>query len=284
MRTCTAKRAFEAAVRNTGLDPDTVSLTAGQKAKHAELLNDRVQSAWEYAFWQETMKVEQREYAETWDIAGAYNTDDEVYYSLHMYKSLQDANVGKQPDTETTWWEKIDDGFIRTILFEQPDETVIYRIDCNAGVFDKDPRIYRDAGRMEHVRLLDDRIIVEDDQAPIQPWIRFQTVPPEFSWTDWAAGTDYAIGDLVYVSSTGHTYKALLTSTGKNPVSETTYWEEVGFPHFLLKYIKHAVASDLMHEDEGKWKEQKTADDELERMYDVLQEAQGQQRKAKYRR
>ncbi len=283
MRTCTVKRALEAAVRLTGLDPDTASLTSTQKAKIAELLNDRVLVAWDYAFWQQTMDIEQREYRETWTNVGAYNLDDEVYYSGNYYKSLQNGNSGHQPDTATTWWEAVGDDFIRYILFEQPDETIIYRTDCNAGVFDKDPRVYRDAGRMETVRLMDDRIIVEDDEAPVQPWIRFQAVPPEFSWTDWAIGTAYAIGDLVYVSSTGHTYKALATSTGKDPTTETTYWEEVGFPHFLLKYIKHAVAADLLHEDEGKYKEQGTADGELERMYDVLQEAQGQQRKAKFR-
>lgn len=268
----------------TGLDPDTASLTTTQKAKIAELVTDRVLVAWEHAFWQETMEVEQREYRETWTLAGAYNTGDEVYYDGSYYVSLLDSNSGNLPDAAaSTWWEAVGDDFIRYVLFEQPDETIIHRIDCNAAVFDHDPRVYRDAGRMEHVRLFDDRIVVEDAEAPVQPWIRFQTVPPEFSWTDWAAGTAYAIGDLVYVSSTGHTYKALLTSTGKDPVSETTYWEEVGFPHFLLRYTKHAVASDLMHEDEGKFKEQKTADDELDRMYGVLQEAQGQQRKARFR-
>lgn len=283
MRTCTVKRVFEAAVRLTGLDPDTASLTATQKARIAELVNDRVAIAWDYAFWQQTMQVEQREYTETWAIADAYNMDDEVYYELHYYKSLQDSNTGNQPDTSLTWWEEIDDDLIRDILFEQPNETIIYRIDCNTGVFDKDPRIYSDAGRMQDVRLLDDRIVVEDALAPVQPWIRFQTVPPEFSWTDWAAGTAYAIGDLVYVSSTGNTYKALLTSTGKDPTSETSYWAEVGFPHFLLTYVKHAISGDLMHEDEGRYKEQATAEGELERMYDVLQEAQGQQRRAKFR-
>jgi hypothetical protein len=283
MRTCTTKRALEAIVHMEGLDPDTAALTAAQKALRAELLNDRVLVGWEYAFWQETLAVEQREYQETYDAAANYSIGDEVYYASAYYTSLIDGNVGNTPGASPTAWEAVGDDFIRHILFEQPDETIIHRVDCNAGVFDKDPRVYRDAGRMTHVRLLDDRIVVEDNEAPIQPWIRFQTTPPEFSWTAWSAATAYAIGDLCYVASTGHTYKALLTSTNKDPVSETTYWEEVGFPNFLLRYVKHAVASDLMHEDDGKYKEQATAEGELERMADALQEAQGQGRQAKFR-
>lgn len=85
---------------------------------------------------------------------------------------------------------------------------------------------------------------------------------------------------MSYLASTGHTYKALQASTNKDPASETTYWEEVGFPHFLLTYVKHAVGGDLMQEDEGKYKELAKADAELERLYDVKMEAQGQQRQA----
>lgn len=283
MRTCTTKRALEAITRLEGVDPDTAALTAAQKALRAELLNDRVAWAWEYAFWQETMKVEQREYRETYSATANYSIRDEVYSASAYYTSLIDGNVGNTPATSPLAWVAAGTDFVRHILFEQPDEEIIHRVDCNAGVFDKDPRVYRDAGRMTHVRLLDDRLIVEDEEAPIQPWVRFQTTPPEFSWTEWAAGTAYAIGDLCYVASTGYTYKALLTSTGQNPVSATTYWEEVGFPHFLLNYVKHAVSSDLMQEDDGRYKERALAEAELERMSDVRMEAQGQQRQARFR-
>ena len=159
--------------------------------------------------------------------------------------------------------------FVRYILFEQTDETRMHRVDPSKCVYDADPRIYNDAGCMKHVRVMDDRILVQDASAPTDPWVRFQVVPPEFSWTDWSAATDYAIGDLCYVSSTGHTYKALQASTNKNPVSETTYWEEVGFPHFMLTYIKHAVAGDMIQEDDGRYREQGKAEKELERLIEV---------------
>jgi len=238
------------------------------------------------------MAVEQRWYREIYSASANYITDDEVFYEdvngqKAYYQSLLDGNVGQTPvyAADTTYWHRIlpEDDFLRYILFQQPDETIIHRIDCNGSVFDKDPQVYSDAGRMTHVRLLDDRIVVEDSLAPVEPWIRFQTVPPEFSWTDWNEATNYAIGDLCYVASTGNSYKALLTSTNKDPVSETTYWEEVGFPHFLLKYVKHAVTADLMHEDDGKYKEQATAEKELERMSDVRMEGQGQARQARFR-
>jgi len=292
MRTCSAKRVFEAIVRLEGMDPDTANLTAGQRALRAELVNDRIAIGWEYAFWQETMAVEARWYREIYAADANYITDDEVFYedvdgNQAYYKSLQDGNVGQTPvyAADTAWWHRIlaEDDFLRYVAFDQPDETVIHRVDCAAAVFDRDPRVYRDAGRMRDVRLLDDRVVVEDALAPVNPWVRFQKTPPEVSWTEWSAAVNYAIGDLRYSSTTGQSYVALLPSLNKNPTSETEYWEEVGFPQFLLPYVKHAVASDLMQEDDGKYKERSTAEAELERMSDVLMEAEGQQRQARFR-
>ena len=275
-----------------GLDPDTAGLTAGQKALRAEMVNDRILMGWQYAFWQETMAVEARWYREVYAAAANYIEDDEVFFedvdgNQAYYNSLQAGNVGQTPvyAADTAWWHRIlpEDDFVRYIAFEQPDQTVIHRVDCGAAVFDRDPRVYRDAGRMRAVRLVDDRIMVEDAMAPINPWVRFQTVPPELSWTEWNAATNYAIGDLRYRATTGQSYVALLPSTNKDPASETTYWAEVGFPQFLLTYVKHAVSADLMQEDDGKYKAAAAAEAELERMSDVLMEAEGLQRRARFR-
>jgi len=269
MRTVTAKRVFEAAVRMVGLDPDTATLTTAQKARVAELVNDRVYLAWEAAFFQETMLVEQREYAATYAAGTTYADGDVVYYSGHYYESEAGSNVGHTPDSSPTWWTNVDSTTIRQILFEQTGETVIHRIDPVQAVYDKDPRIYEDAGCMRNVRLLDDRILVRDEEAPLQPWIKFQTRPREYSWTEWSSITTYATGDLVYYATTGHSYKALQASTNQNPSSQTSYWEAVGVPYFLLTYLKHGVAADMQQEDDGMFREDAKAEEELQRLLDA---------------
>ena len=41
-----------------------------------------------------------------WDSTVTYFQNDFVSYAGIIYKSLQNSNLNKQPDTETTWWEE----------------------------------------------------------------------------------------------------------------------------------------------------------------------------------
>lgn len=293
MKTCTTKSVFEAIVRAEGLNPDTAGLTATQMANRAELMNERLLEAWQSGFFTEILAVEQRRYRSTWNILLNYVTDDEVFYedgngNEGYYKSLVDSNVGQTPvyAADTAYWHRVlaTDVFVRYIEFQQDGETEIESIDTQNGVFDRDPRIYRDAGRVHDVYLLDDKVLIEAENAPTQPWIRFRTVCPEFSMTAWSGSTAYTIGDLCYLASTGDTYKALQASTNQNPYTELAYWEPVHFPELFKKYVKHACAADLMMEDEGKYKQEGKAQAELERLQDVRIDQQGVRRRATFRR
>ena len=44
-----------------------------------------------------------------WDSGTTYAQYEKAYYSGHYYQSLQDSNLNKNPATETSWWENIDD-------------------------------------------------------------------------------------------------------------------------------------------------------------------------------
>lgn len=286
MKTCIIKPVYEAIIRRIGLDPDTAGYSATQKANLAELVNERLAQIWESALWPEILKVEQRYYRATWDDALLYIEDDEVWYEDAYYKSLQDANTNHQPDTATDWWEEIDEDadFVRYIEFDQDGETEIDAIDVEDGVFDSDPRIFRDRGRIRDVVVKEDQIIVRAEQAPLRPWIRFRPVCPEFSYTEWSAATAYSIGNLCYYATTGESYKALAAGTNKNPYSEPSYWEPVYFPKMFKTYVLHAVASDLMTEDEGRFKEEAKANAELDRLSETMIDQQGLVRRACYRR
>lgn len=285
METATTKSVYHSILRREGLDPLTATISAAEAANFAELINTRFREAYQAEFWPEIMLVEQRQYRPSYSVSDNYITDDEVWYATtsKYYRSLQNNNVGQDPETETTWWEEITStttDFIAYIDFEQDGETIIGAVDTEDCLFDKDPRIYRNAGRVRNIHLLGNKILVEDPSIPSQPWLRFRPRPPEFSLTAWSAITAYSIGDLCYLDSTGETFKALISNTNKNPSTNTTDWEPIPFPVFLRPYVIHAVAADRLTEEEGRFKEEARAGKILETLQEQLIDAQEPRRAA----
>jgi len=271
MITVKIKKVFESIVRQVGLDPDNAGFSAAQQANYADLINERLEQGWESAFWPEVMKTEQREYRPTWDTTENYATDDEVYYDEKYYSSVQDGNSGNTPDPDDdTWWDEVGDDFQRTIDFQQDGETQINGVDVENCIYDRDPRVFPTTQALSYVEQYESNVIVKTYEAPVQPYLRFRPEPVEFSLTEWVADTEYAIGDLTYLDAQGESYKAIASSTGKDPYTETAYWQPVNFPKFMRQYVKHAVAGDLLSEDEGRFKEWQRAEKILDELKDVL--------------
>jgi len=280
---------YDAIVRRKGLNPADDPLTAAQKGDYAELVTERLKIAWEEAIWPDVRLVEQRQFRPDWDAAVSYSEDDEILYTdgddeSAYYISLQDGNLNQQPDEETDYWEAAGDTFVRNIDFDQEDETEIDGVDVEDCAFDYNPRIYPDRGRVFQITINDGVILFRADQAPVKPWIRFRPVSPEFSWTEWVAATEYSIGDLTYLAAQGECYKALAPSTGKDPYTETAYWEPVGFPKIFRDYVVNGVTADLLTEDEGRFKAESKATAELQRMVDTMIDQPAERRRASYRR
>jgi len=289
MKTCTTKSVYEAIVRKRGLYPATANLSATDKALIADYINGRMKRGWTRVFWPEIMLAEQRQYRETWDVLENYVTGDEVYHvaadgSEHYYISLRDANIGNDPDVEATWWAEVGDGFLRTISFQQDGETEIGDLDLGECVFDKDPRIYRFTGLIEEVILYKDGILINSDEAPVRPWLWFRPPVPEFSLTDWEAGTAYVIGDLCYYAASGESYKALKPSTNKNPYSETGYWKPVEFPAFLNDFIMWGAHADWLLDPVEKGNAKREAEEELQSLEDTMVDQRGVQRRVVFGR
>jgi hypothetical protein len=285
METCLVKNVYHAIMRRESLDPLTAVISATEKANFAELINTRFLEAYQSEFWPSIMLVEQRRYRPSYSVSSNYITDDEIWDPTTelYYRSLQDNNVGKVPGTDLTWWDEItayDTDFIAYIDFEQDGETIIGAVDTEDCLFDKDPRIYRNAGRVRNIHLLGNKILVEDHSIPSKPWLKFRPRPPQFSLTEWSGTTAYSIGDLCYLDATGETYKAITSSTNKNPSTDITAWEPVSFPAFLRNYVVHAVASDRLTEEEGRYKEEARANDILEILQEQLIDAQEPRRAA----
>ncbi|MFA5401277.1 MAG: hypothetical protein WC359_12590 [Dehalococcoidia bacterium] len=284
MKTCTIKSVYEAIVRMRGIDPLTASYSAAQMAQIAEYINERMIAAWQRTFWPEIMLAEQREYRAAWDVTLNYATGDEVYFETSegddkYYVSLQDGNVGQDPETETNWWEEVGEKFLRTIDFQQEGESEIGAVDLGSCVFEKDPRIYRKAGLVTDVALYGDALLVNADEAPARPWIWFRPPVPEYSLTEWDAGTAYAIGDLCYYATSGESYKALQVNSNRNPYTETDYWVKVDFPAFLKTAIKYGAHAEYVLDPVEHAKAEARAENELQSLEERIVDQQGVQRK-----
>ena len=270
-----------------GWDPLTATVSAAEMTNIADMINERMKTVWEQAFWPEIMAVEERQYRATWDAGLNYATGDEVYHvatdgTENYYISLQDSNVGKNPDVETTWWEVVGDNFLRTIDFQQEGENEIGAVDLEDCIFDNDPRLNPTVGALDNISFYGEAILVATDTAPYVPWLKYRPITPEFSLTAWAGATAYAIYDVCYLASTGTSYRALQSSTNKSPDSETAYWKPIDFPSFLRTYIKYAVHADWLIDMEAKGRMMARADEELSRLEDSLIDQQGVVRRVKF--
>jgi hypothetical protein len=266
-----------------------VTVSASDLAKIAESITDRIKVGWKWAFWQELMKTEQRKYRGTWDILRNYAEDEEAWHVDadgigHYYVSLEDGNVGNDPDVATTKWAEVGEDFQRTIAWQQEGETEIGDVDLENCVFDRDPRVYRFAGAVRPVILYEDGFQVVAEEAPAQPWIRFRLPVPEYSLTEWTALTTYAIGGLCYRTSTGTCYKAITPSTGKIPEQETGSWMPVEFPDFLKTYVIWGAHADYLLDPVENGKAENKATAELERLEDELWNQPGVTRRAVFER
>jgi hypothetical protein len=289
MKTCAVKSVYESIVQLRGIDPAAVTLGAADMAVIADYVNERVKEGYERTFWPEIMLAEQREYRAIWSDTTNYATGDEVYHvaadgGLYYYISLQDGNVGKDPDVETTWWSEVGDDFLRTISFQQDGETEIGDVDLGNCIFETDPRINRFAKLIEDVIYYGDGILVNSDEAPAQPWIWFRPPTPQFSLTAWASGTAYGIGDLCYYAGTGESYKALQVNSNRNPSSETEYWEPVEFPAFLKVYVKYGAHADHLLDPVERGKFEQRAEAELQALEEKMVDQRGVQRKVVFGR
>lgn len=117
-------------------------------------------------------------------------------------------------------------------------------------VYKLNPLVSRYPWRLPWTRNADG--VVVNDLAPDNVWVQFRRRAPEFTHLKWASGTTYAADALCYYEDTGECYKSLQAANkGKNPVTQTDWWEKVEFPVWLRPFvIGMAYASGLDDEDQ----------------------------------
>jgi len=104
MRTVTFKSVLHGTARMLGMNPDR--LDAIKAAQLVEYINQHVRYGWQWDWWAEWTRVEQRSYRAAWVSATTYGastatTPVEVYYppAKKYYQSLVASNTGNAPAT-----------------------------------------------------------------------------------------------------------------------------------------------------------------------------------------
>ena len=129
--------------------------------------------------------------------------------------------------------------------------------------------------------------VVVASTAPDEVWVYSRRQPYEFTADVYDPTRTYATDDVVFYldgdNATGECYKALKAATGKDPATETTYWEKLEFPAWMRQFVVEAVYSDgLQDEDQetARWKAENRAYEKLAGAADVTRIAAGQHMKA----
>ena len=100
-------------------------------------------------------------------------------------------------------------------------------------------------------------------------WVRVRPRPPRFTRiNEYASGTTYAAGSVIYWPTTGECYMSITGTTGNAP-SNTAYWERQLVPEWMIVAVIYGAASDWSAYDgqsaeltsrwEARFREERTA-------------------------
>lgn len=190
-----------------------------------------------------------------------------------LSRALVMVNVEIPNIWESEWWPDIMLVEKRTVAtgplidFCTSGQTEIGGIDSENGISIENPLYNPAAQRIKcnvqaGVIYFGDGMTVAGDEV----WLKFRPPAPEYSLTAWSNATAYSVGDLVWLSSTGHTYRCIQGGTNKAPATETTYWVVVGVPQAFYNYLVLRVSAYRMREEDGQGAQYNRAREELERV------------------
>ena len=275
MRTVRFKSVLHGAAYKMGFDPYTPDLSDEQAMSLTEFINTTIREVWDHAHWPESILIEQRYYRDQWDAAVEYDIGDEVWHSSsEKYYSALTSNTNMDPAVETSDWEEAVD-MRKYLPYSQTGKT---DIDALIHAYQRDPRIITAPEELCVKKLADGYQFGR--LAPDAVFIEYRARAPQFSSVEYSAGIQYAVGDVVYVPSTGECYKALIATEGMDPVTTLTDWAQVEFPYFASEVVKEYAYSYLLLEDgeAAKAKEIRSIADDMLTDREIIEfEQQGQQ-------
>jgi hypothetical protein len=180
---------------------------------------------------------------EDWADATAYavgdvvrNLDDGREYACHTAHTSSGSFDATKFGILTPWRP--------FISLEQTGKTAIGEV---LRLSRNNPRVYRrQPGTLRWA--VGDEGIVPEDGAPAVVWVEFRRRMPKFTGTAYSNTTAYAVGDVVYYSTTGECYVARAAGTGNLPTN-TTYWTKQDLPYVVASFVKRAALADGLRSD-----------------------------------
>ncbi len=257
---------LEDAARLAGRDSTFNPIPLGWKVLAAMSLNAGIRdlAAEKFPMMQ---RVEFRRYRPDWRQGVGYRAGNEVWYKTDYYRAQK--STAANPDGSEDW-KKLEDGDVAAFIeFAQPWENTIIDpggLDYTAFAYQADPR-YNPAATPISGCAMSSLGVLIPSPAPKGVWVKFVPEFPAVSFSDWAEGTEYAPGDVVYLESEKEVYQALKATTDK-PSAESDAWQSVRINREFQTYLTRLVAADFLTEDQGKYQTRAAAASELETLHE----------------
>lgn len=268
----------------------SVGMSADEKLRNAELVNQAGKTAWRLRMWPDFTEVQQRTYRPPWDAGTTYAAGLEVWCADsagdggHYYRALV-LNTGITPQDGAnpgTWLADPPDMRLY-IQFDQPWESVpIDGVELDRFASWDDPTYVRNVAYVGGLWLVQRTVVFPAPAAgttgvsatvagggrgmPLRPWVRFRPPWPRISAVPWNNSEAVGTGTLRYYGN--DCWIALRPSQGAQPDESPYDWAVRGIPEFFSRYIELWATSQRQAEDEGKWKTLQDANEELSALED----------------
>lgn len=253
---------FNQVLSARGLDPATANLSTAEKARTAAMVTRAVSKAWRMSLWPQLQVVKRIEFRQTWDALDEYESGDEVYHCSEMgiegyWRSLVDDNTGVEPGTNAASWARCESDMLFSISYA---EHGIDEMDLAGSCFFSNPERVRDPRVYMLTRTGTGAAVVTNGSldVPARPYIKYRPFPPKYSWEAWAAGTAYAIGDVILHD--GDCWCAQTSSTGTTPGTDETVWAPMPVPEMFMDFVEDWCTAQAMQDDDGKAKAEGAAE------------------------
>jgi hypothetical protein len=136
-------------------------------------------------------------------------------------------------------------GEIPYILLDQDELTPIGTV---IKIYDKEPGPNSVARTLRYLTGEDRIYITDPAYTGGNVWVRFSLPIPRLTTAEYSPSATYALGDLVFLPTTGDCSSARQPTTGNLP-TDPENWRRQRIPHFLAEFLKLRAHAETLFED-----------------------------------
>ena len=258
---------LENAVRMAGFDPALMAVPVNWRMLAAMAVNAGLARIVAERFPQ-MRRVEYRRYRPTWTTQEDWSEKQECYWN-GAYWRLESAaaDAGREVPGEGSAWRRLKMEEVAAFIeWEQPWEKTGMEpggVDVNEFAYEADPKYHPDATPLKGCRMTEMGVLLPAP-APVGVFVRFIPQPSEITVTEWDAESDYAAGELAYVTAQKECYMATGDAQrGVQPAADAAHWMPVRITSTWAKYFTLLAASEIQTAEQGRYQTQSAAESEF---------------------